>query len=52
MNCEFARYTMKMEHAVRAPRAGIVRRIHFTVGECVDESAVLIDLQDLPGPTV
>lgn len=35
---------MKMEHAIEAPSAGVVRRIHFAPGELVPAGATLIDL--------
>jgi len=35
---------MKMEHAVVAPRAGTVRRLHYAKGERVPEGAVLVEL--------
>ncbi|HXQ64612.1 MAG TPA: biotin carboxylase N-terminal domain-containing protein [Steroidobacteraceae bacterium] len=37
---------MKMEHAVLAPRAGVVTRIHFAPGDRVPEGAVLVDLSE------
>ncbi|HXQ31200.1 MAG TPA: biotin carboxylase N-terminal domain-containing protein [Steroidobacteraceae bacterium] len=37
---------MKMEHAVIAPRAGIVTRIHFAQGDRVPEGAVLVELSE------
>jgi len=37
---------MKMEHAVRAPRAGIVKRLNFAPGERVAEGAVLAELEE------
>ncbi len=37
---------MKMEHAIRAPYAGVVARVHFALGERVTEGAVLIDLTE------
>ncbi|HUY84676.1 MAG TPA: biotin carboxylase N-terminal domain-containing protein [Steroidobacteraceae bacterium] len=39
---------MKMEHAIRAPYAGIVRAVHFAVGARVTEGARLIDLEETP----
>ncbi len=42
---------MKMEHAVRAPRAGRVTRVHYAPGDRVPEGAVLVDLSDVdPAP--
>ena len=40
---------MKMEHAVRAPRAGLVVRVHYAPGDRVVEGAVLVDFAD-PDP--
>jgi len=39
---------MKMEHAVLAPRAGVVTRLHFAKGDRVPEGATLVDLGDPP----
>jgi 3-methylcrotonyl-CoA carboxylase alpha subunit len=39
---------MKMEHTIRAPAAGIVRRVNCAVGERVAEGADLVDLDDPP----
>ncbi len=36
---------MKMEHTIRAPADGIVEKIHFKVGEQVDEGAELIHFE-------
>jgi 3-methylcrotonyl-CoA carboxylase alpha subunit len=36
---------MKMEHAIRAPRAGMVRSIACVVGERVEEGRVLVELE-------
>ena len=41
---------MKMEHAVRAPYAGVVRTVHFAVGARVTEGAVLVDLEPAVAP--
>jgi 3-methylcrotonyl-CoA carboxylase alpha subunit len=43
---------MKMEHAVLAPRAGVVTRLHFAKGDRVPEGAMLVDLGDLPAAAV
>ena len=40
---------MKMEHTVRAPRAGIVKKLRFARGERVDEGAVLVEMDDAAG---
>ena len=37
---------MKMEHAVTAPSDGTVARIHYDVGEQVEEGAVLVSFED------
>ena len=36
---------MKMENAVRAPRAGVVRRIHVKTGDMVGPGAVLAEIE-------
>ncbi len=38
---------MKMEHAIRAPHAGIVRAVRYQEGERVPEGAALIELDPL-----
>ena len=35
---------MKMEHTVMAPADGIIRAIHYSMGDLVDEGATLLDL--------
>jgi 3-methylcrotonyl-CoA carboxylase alpha subunit len=35
---------MKMEHAITAPRAGVVRAVNFAVGERVEEGRVLVEI--------
>jgi biotin carboxyl carrier protein len=35
---------MKMEHAITAPRAGVVRAIDCAIGERVEEGRVLVEL--------
>jgi 3-methylcrotonyl-CoA carboxylase alpha subunit len=37
---------MKMEHAVLAPRAGTITRIHFAAGDRVPEGAVLVEMSE------
>ena len=37
---------MKMEHGIRAPHSGVVRAIHFGVGERVGEGAVLAEVEE------
>ncbi|MDA7972325.1 MAG: acetyl-CoA carboxylase biotin carboxyl carrier protein subunit [Gammaproteobacteria bacterium] len=37
---------MKMEHTVRAPRAGKVVRLHFRKGDAVREGEKLLDWED------
>ncbi len=37
---------MKMEHAVTAPTDGTVARVHFDLGEQVEEGAVLVSFED------
>jgi 3-methylcrotonyl-CoA carboxylase alpha subunit len=34
---------MKMEHAVKAPRAGVVKAFRFQVGESVPDGAELVE---------
>jgi len=36
---------MKMEHAIKAPKDGIVEVIFFTAGELVSDGAELLSLQ-------
>jgi 3-methylcrotonyl-CoA carboxylase alpha subunit len=36
---------MKMEHALKAPRAGTVKAFRCAVGEQVSEGAVLVELE-------
>jgi 3-methylcrotonyl-CoA carboxylase alpha subunit len=40
---------MKMEHAVTAPRDGIVEAVHFAAGDLVPEGAELLTLEPAPG---
>jgi len=35
-----------MEHTISAPVAGVVKAIHFAVGDRVPEGADLVDLED------
>ena len=39
---------MKMEHAILAPHAGTVTRLHFARGDRVTEGATLVELSDPP----
>jgi 3-methylcrotonyl-CoA carboxylase alpha subunit len=41
---------MKMEHAVLAPRAGVVTRLHFARGDRVPEGAVLAEVTEPAAP--
>jgi 3-methylcrotonyl-CoA carboxylase alpha subunit len=36
---------MKMEHTIRAPADGVVEKIHYKVGEQVDEGIELIHFE-------
>jgi 3-methylcrotonyl-CoA carboxylase alpha subunit len=36
---------MKMEHTIKAPRAGVVKAFHFAPGEQVSEGAELVELE-------
>jgi 3-methylcrotonyl-CoA carboxylase alpha subunit len=40
---------MKMEHQIRAPRAGRVKRVAASPGLMVQSGAVLVELDDAPG---
>jgi 3-methylcrotonyl-CoA carboxylase alpha subunit len=40
---------MKMEHTLKAPRAGIVAAVNAVAGDQVDEGAVLIALEPVDG---
>lgn len=33
---------MKMEHTIRAPSDGVVHKLHYAVGDLVEESAELL----------
>jgi 3-methylcrotonyl-CoA carboxylase alpha subunit len=37
---------MKMEHQIRAPRAGVVERVHGAVGQIIDAGAPVVSLAD------
>jgi biotin carboxyl carrier protein len=37
---------MKMEHAIRAPRAGVVRAVRYRIGERVKEGSTLAELDE------
>jgi biotin carboxyl carrier protein len=39
---------MKMENELRAPSAGIVRRVGVTAGSAVEKGALLIELDPAP----
>jgi 3-methylcrotonyl-CoA carboxylase alpha subunit len=39
---------MKMEHSIRADKAGVVATVHCVEGEMVSEGTVLVELKDLP----
>jgi biotin carboxyl carrier protein len=39
---------MKMEHAILAPHAGTVTRLHFDRGDRVTEGATLVELSEPP----
>ena len=39
---------MKMEHVLRAPKPGVVRRLACQAGQLVEGGAELVDLADLP----
>ncbi|MFE7958932.1 carboxyl transferase domain-containing protein [Streptomyces sp. NPDC057413] len=41
---------MKMEHVVRAPASGVVRRLYARVGETVAAGALLAELDQVAGP--
>jgi biotin carboxyl carrier protein len=41
---------MKMEHTLRAPRAGTVRQVGVTVGSQVDAGAVLVVMGEERAP--
>ncbi|MEP4891819.1 MAG: acetyl/propionyl/methylcrotonyl-CoA carboxylase subunit alpha [Aliiglaciecola sp.] len=36
---------MKMEHAIKAPKAGVVKEFYFAAGDLVDGGAVLLDFE-------
>ncbi|MDO6693400.1 acetyl/propionyl/methylcrotonyl-CoA carboxylase subunit alpha [Aliiglaciecola sp. 3_MG-2023] len=36
---------MKMEHAIKAPKAGVVKKFHFVAGDLVDGGAILLDFE-------
>ena len=36
---------MKMENELRAPRAGVVARVHVTPGQAVEKGAPLVTLE-------
>ncbi|MBU2877330.1 acetyl/propionyl/methylcrotonyl-CoA carboxylase subunit alpha [Aliiglaciecola lipolytica] len=36
---------MKMEHAIKAPKAGVVKEFYFVAGDLVDGGAVLLDFE-------
>jgi len=40
---------MKMEHTMRAPEDGIIDKIHFGVGDKVDDGDVLISFKEKEG---
>jgi 3-methylcrotonyl-CoA carboxylase alpha subunit len=40
---------MKMEHTIKAPRAGVVKAFHFDAGDQVSEGAELVELEAAPG---
>ncbi|HEX9241793.1 MAG TPA: biotin/lipoyl-containing protein, partial [Anaeromyxobacter sp.] len=40
---------MKMEHTIKAPRAGVVKAFHFEAGDQVSEGAELVELEVEPG---
>jgi 3-methylcrotonyl-CoA carboxylase alpha subunit len=37
---------MKMEHTVKAPRAGTVVKLGFAAGEQVEEGASLVEMEE------
>lgn len=37
---------MKMEHVIRAPRAGKVEKVNFKVGDIVGQNKLLLSLKD------
>jgi 3-methylcrotonyl-CoA carboxylase alpha subunit len=37
---------MKMEHSVRAPRAGVIKALHCQEGEMVSEGSALVELEE------
>ncbi len=37
---------MKMEHAIAAPRDGVVKSVRYGVGDLVDDGAELLVLED------
>ena len=41
---------MKMENALRAPRDGVVRAVHASVGEMVAPGRVLVEIGEPEGP--
>jgi biotin carboxyl carrier protein len=40
---------MKMENALRAPRAGVVRAVHVGVGEMVAPGRPLVEIDEVAG---
>jgi 3-methylcrotonyl-CoA carboxylase alpha subunit len=40
---------MKMEHTIKAPRAGVVKALRFAAGDQVSEGAELVELEAAPG---
>ena len=42
---------MKMEHAIRAPRDGVVKRLHVREGELVEAGKELAEIGPLPIPS-
>ncbi len=41
---------MKMEHTIKAPAAGTVRRVCFAVGDQVEEGAELVEIEEVEAP--
>lgn len=37
---------MKMEHLIKAPRGGIVKKVHYSEGQLVGEKKSLVELGD------
>jgi 3-methylcrotonyl-CoA carboxylase alpha subunit len=41
---------MKMEHTIKAPRAGVVKAFRFDAGDQVSEGVELVELEAPPAP--